>query len=232
MRVRCDLNISLDGYAAPAPGSGTPDNPLGEDWSRLVAPYVATRTFQSTVLGNHDTGTAGVNDRYARGYFEGTGAEIMGAGKFGLHIFGDDPDWRGWWGDDPPFHQPVFVLTHTAPRPSIEMDGGTVFHFVSAPPTEVLAMAAEAAGGADVRIGGGPTMVRDYLRAGVIDQLHVAVTPIVLGQGEQLWDDLRHIDLDYTAFSEAGEDGVSHLTFTRRDLDDTRPGDTQHGGTT
>ncbi len=217
MRVRTDLNISLDGYAAPPPGSGTPDNPLGDDWTRLTAPYVATRTFQANVLGNHDTGTTGVNDRYAIEYFEGTGAEIMGAGKFGLHLFGDDPDWRGWWGDNPPFHQPVFVLTHTAPRPSIEMEGGTVFHFVSAPPAEVLAMAAEAADGADVRIGGGPTMVREYLKAGLIDVLHLAVTPIILGQGENLWDDLRNVDLHYTAVSEAGEDGVSHIIFTRRD---------------
>ena len=145
------------------------------------------------MLGNHDTGTIGVNDRYAIEYFEGIGAEIMGAGKFGLHLFGDDPDWRGWWGDDPPFHHPVFVLTHTAPRPSIEMEGGTVFHFVSAPPAEVLTMAAQAADGADVRIGGGPAMVREFLKAGLIDVLHLAVTPIVLGQGENLWDDLRNI---------------------------------------
>lgn len=219
MRVRADLNISLDGYAAPAPGSGTPDNPLGEDWSRLVAPYVATRTFQANVLGNHDSGTTGVNDRYAIEYFEGTGAEIMGAGKFGLHLFGGDPDWNGWWGDNPPFHHPVFVLTHTAPRPSIEMEGGTVFHFVSAPPAEVLAMAVEAADGADVRVGGGggPTMVPQYLEAGPIDVLHLAVTPIVLGRGENLWDGMRNIDLDDTSSSEGGEDGVSHITFTRRE---------------
>jgi dihydrofolate reductase len=100
------------------------------------------------------------------------------------------------------------------------MKGGTVFHFVSAPPTEVLAMAVDAADGADIRIGGGPTMVREYLKAGLIDVLHLAVTPIILGRGESLWDDLRNFDLDYTAFSEGGEDGVSHVTFTRRDIAD------------
>ena len=97
------------------------------------------------------------------------------------------------------------------------MEGGTVFHFVSAPPSEVLAIAVEAADGADVRVGGGPTMVREYLEAGLIDVLHLAVTPIILGRGENLWDGLRNIDLHYTAVSEGGEDGVRHVTFTRRD---------------
>lgn len=215
MRVRCDLNISLDGFAAPPPGHGTPDDPLGPDWGRLVAPYMATRTFQRMVFGKADVGTTGVNDRYAAAYFEGCGAEIMGAGKFGLQLFGDDPDWRGWWGEDPPFHSPVFVLTHS-PRPSLAMQGGTTFHFVSGSPEEVLAMAVDAAGGKDVRIGGGPSMVRDYLRAGLIDHLHVAVNPIILGQGENLWADLRDIDLGYDKRSEGGEDGISHITFTRR----------------
>jgi dihydrofolate reductase len=99
------------------------------------------------------------------------------------------------------------------------MEGGTVFHFVSASPAEVLAMAVDAAAdGTDVRIGGGPTMVREYLKAGLIDVLHLAVTPVILGQGENLWADLRNIDLEYTAFSESGEDGVSHVTFTRRKI--------------
>ena len=215
MRVRADLNISLDGFAAPAPGSGTPENPFGADWLRLVGPYTATRTFQERVLGKTGHGTTGVNDRFAIEYFADIGAEIMGAGKFGFHTYPDNPDWRGWWGDDPPFHYPVFVLTHSAPRPSIEMKGGTTFHFVSLAPEEALAMAKEAANGRDVRIGGGPTVVRDFLKAGLIDVLHVAVTPIVLGQGERLWDGLRDIDLGYRAVCEGGEDGVAHVTYTR-----------------
>ena len=215
MRVRADLNISLDGFASPPPNSGTATTPFGEDWMRLVGPYTATRTFQERVLGKKGQGSTGVNDRFAIEYFENIGAEIMGAGKFGFHVYPDNPDWRGWWGDDPPFHCPVFVLTHTAPRPSIEMKGGTTFHFISLPPAEALAKAKEAAGDKDVRIGGGPTVVREYLKAGLIDVLHVAVTPIVLGQGERLWDELRNFDLAYRAVSEAGEDGVSHVTYTR-----------------
>lgn len=215
MRVRADLNISLDGFAAEARGSGTPEKPFGEDWMRLVGPYTATRTFQEKVLGKKGEGTTGVNDRFAIEYFEGIGAEIMGAGKFGFHSYPDNPDWRGWWGEEPPFHYPVFVLTHRAPQPSIEMKGGTTFHFVSGPPTEVLARAKEAAGDRDVRIGGGPEVVRAYLKAGLIDTLHVAVTPIILGRGERLWDDLREIDRGYQVVSEAGEDGVSHVTYSR-----------------
>ena len=114
-RVRVDLNISLDGFATTT--DQTPENPFGDDWGRLTDAYVATRTFRERVL--HDTsgaGTTGVDDEYAARYFEAVGAEIMGAAMFGLHEHPDDPDWRGWWGDEPPFRVPVFVLTHT-PRP-------------------------------------------------------------------------------------------------------------------
>ena len=166
MAVRVDLNISLDGFATTA--DQTPENPMGEDWSRLVAAYVATRTFRERVL--HDAsgeGTTGVDDDYAQAYFAEVGAEIMGAGMFGLHNFPDDPDWRGWWGDEPPFHVPVFVLTHTAPRPSIEMADGTTFHFLSATPTEALSRALAVADGKDVRVGGGPSVVRGFLKAGI-----------------------------------------------------------------
>ncbi len=153
MAVRVDLNISLDGFATTT--DQTPDDPIGQDWGRLVAAYVATRTFRARVL--HDTtgeGTTGVDDQYAEEYFAEIGAEIMGAGMFGLHDHPDDPDWRGWWGDEPPFRVPVFVLTHT-PRPSIEMAGGTTFHFLSATPEEALGRALDAADGKDVRVGGG-----------------------------------------------------------------------------
>ncbi|WP_229051580.1 dihydrofolate reductase family protein [Aeromicrobium sp. Leaf350] len=213
MRVRADLNISLDGIAAPP--VGTPEEPFGEDWGRLVAAYVATRTMQETVFDNAGAGTTGVDDAYARRYFEGTGAEIMGAHKFGLDLYGDDPDWQGWWGPNPPFHTPVFVLTHQE-RPSLEMEGGTTFHFISAPPREALRLASEAAAGRDVRIGGGPTVVQEYLRAGLVDELHVAIAPIVLNRGISLWDDLRGLDEGYDVRSEASESGTSHVTFTRK----------------
>ncbi|WP_422936430.1 dihydrofolate reductase family protein [Sinomonas sp. P47F7] len=213
MAVRVDLNISLDGFATTA--DQTPENPMGEDWSRLVSAYVATRTFRERVL--HDAsgeGTTGVDDKYAQAYFAEVGAEIMGAGMFGLHSFPDDPDWRGWWGDEPPFRAPVFVLTHTA-RPSIEMAGGTTFHFLSATPEEALDRALAAADGKDVRIGGGASVVRDFLKAGLVDQLHVAITPILLGHGIRLWDDLRGLESGYSVTAEAAESGITHVTFRR-----------------
>src|SRR5581483_10959604 len=134
MAVRVDLNISLDGFGTTT--DQTADNPMGEDWGRLVGAYVATRTFRERVL--HDTsgeGTTGVDDAYAAAYFEEVGAEIMGAGMFGLHTFPDDADWRGWWGEEPPFHCPVFVLTNT-PRPSISFDNGTSFEFIATSPQD------------------------------------------------------------------------------------------------
>jgi len=214
MAVRVDLNISLDGYATTT--DQTPDNPIGDDWMRLVATYLGTRTSRERIF--HDTsgaGTTGVDDRYAREYFENIGAEVMGAGMFGLHTYPDDTDWRGWWGDEPPFHYPVYVLTHGAPRPSLEFANGTVFHFISASLREALERAEAAADGKDVRIGGGASTARDYLRAGLVDQLHVAIVPILLGRGIRLWDDLRGFESGYEVRSEAAESGVMHLTFSR-----------------
>ena len=213
MAIRVDLMISLDGFATTT--DQTPETPFGEDWPRLVGAYVATRTFRERVLKDTSgTGTTGVDDNYAREYFENVGAEIMGAGMFGLHNFPDDPNWQGWWGEEPPFRVPVFVLTHT-PRPSLEMAGGTVFHFLSAAPTDVLQQAVEAADGKDVRIGGGPTVVRDFLKAGLVDRLHVAITPILLGRGIRLWDDLRGLEAGYAVKSETAPSGTIHLTFQR-----------------
>ncbi|WP_420122977.1 dihydrofolate reductase family protein [Nakamurella sp.] len=213
-RVRIDLNISLDGYAAPDGQSA--ENPMGEDWGRLVAAYVATRTFRRRVLGDTTgAGTTGVDDAYGAAYFEGVGAEIMGAGMFGLHAFPDDPDWTGWWGDEPPFRVPVFVLTHTAPRPPLPMAGGTTFHFRNAPVVDVLAEATAAAGGLDVRIGGGAGTARAFLQAGLVDDLHVAIAPVLLGRGTRLWDGLRGLDLTHQVRTEVAESGTTHVTFTR-----------------
>jgi len=213
MGVRVDLNVSLDGYATTE--GGTPDNPMGEDWNKLTAAYAATRTFRARVL--HDTsgaGTTGIDDRYAAAYFEHVGAEIMGAGMFGFHTFPDDPDWKGWWGDEPPFHVPVFVLTHRT-LDSIDMSDGTTFHFVAATPHEVLAQATAAAGGKDVRVGGGVSTVREFLKAGLVDQLHVAIAPILLGRGINLWSDLRGFEDGYQARTETAESATVHVTFTR-----------------
>ncbi len=213
MRVRVDLNISLDGFATTT--DATADNPFGEDWFRLVEAYTATRTFRSRVLGDTSgAGTTDVDDEYAAAYFEGVGAEIMGAGMFGLHLHPNDPDWQGWWGANPPFHVPVFILTHEA-RPTLTMEGGTTFHFLVATPQEALALAAAEAGDLDVRVGGGPTVARDFLRAGLVDQLHVAVAPLILGSGIRLWDDLRGLDQGYRVTTQAAESGTAHVTFSR-----------------
>jgi dihydrofolate reductase len=213
-RVRLDLFLSLDGYAATA--EPTPESPMGVDWERLTAAYAATRTFRAMVFGDTSgAGTTGVDDSYAAASFDGIGSEIMGAAMFGLHSFPDDPDWKGWWGDQPPFHTPVYVLTHTAPRPSIPMEGGTTFHFCNAAIEEVLAQATEAAGGLDVRVGGGIGTAREFLLAGLVDHLHLMIAPIILGRGTRLWDDLRGLELTHTVTTEVAESGTIHVNFTR-----------------
>ncbi|WP_066296577.1 dihydrofolate reductase family protein [Arthrobacter luteolus] len=211
MAVRVDLNISLDGYATTT--DQTPENPFGQDWGRLVGPYAATRTFRERVLlETGGEGTTGVDDKYAQAYFDQIGSEIMGAGMFGLHNFPDDPDWQGWWGDEPPFRVPVYVLTHT-PRPPVEMANGTRFEFLTASPEEALELATETAGGKDIRVGGGPTVVKSFLEAGLVDQLHVGIAPILLGRGINLWEGLRGLEDAYDVSAETAESGTIHLTF-------------------
>lgn len=213
MAVRVDLNISLDGFATTT--DQTPEEPFGRDWGRMVDAYVATRTFRTRVLGEDGSeGTTGVDDAYARAYFENIGAEIMGAGMFGLHNFPDDSAWQGWWGDEPPFHVPVFVLTHSR-RPPLEMAGGTRFEFLAASPQDALELAAEAAGDRDVRIGGGADTVRQFLTAGLVDRLHVGIAPILLGRGVRLWENLRGLEEGYEVTGEVADSGTVHLTFTR-----------------
>ena len=213
-RVRIsNLFLSLDGYTS---AGRDPDNPMGEDWERLTAPYVATRTMRAHIFGDTSgEGTTGLDDRHAAAHFEGIGAEIMGAAMFGLHSFPDDPDWKGWWGDEPPFHSPVYVLTHTAPRPSIPMEGGTTFHFRDTAIEEVLAEATEAAGGLDVRVGGGIGTAREFLLAGLVDHLHVMIAPIILGRGTPLWDDLGGLELTHKVTTEVAESGTIHVNLNR-----------------
>ena len=127
----------------------------------------------------------------------------------------DDPDWKGWWGPNPPFHTPTFVLTHR-PRPSIEMEGGTTFHFLDAAPAEALEIAREAAHGQDVRIGGGPTVARDFLAAGLVDHMHLVQVPIVLGRGVRIWDGLEALEDAYNVEAVSSPSGVTHLTFMRK----------------
>lgn len=211
-----NFSISLDGFAT---GEGLSfEAPFGHAGERLHEWMFATR-FGRAMFGGPD-GSVGVDHAFAARHEGGIGAEIMGRGKFGPQTgpwtdVGTDDEWRGWWGSNPPFHTPVFVLTHH-PRPSIEMEGGTVFHFVDASPREALDLALEAAGGLDVRIGGGPTVVREFLAADLIDVMHVVQVPIVLGRGVRLWDGLEGLEERYDVEAVSSPSGVIHLTFTRR----------------
>ena len=196
-----------------------PENPMGADWGRLAAAYAATRTFHERVFGDTSgtgtTGTTSIDDSYAVAHVEGVGVEIMGGAMFGLHSFPGDPDWEGWWGDQPPFGSPVYVLTHTAPRPSLPMRGGTTLHFRSAAIEDVLAEATEAAGGLDVGVGGGVSTARYFLRADLVDGVHVMIAPILLGWGTRLWDDQGGLELTHRVTSEVAESGTIYVTFTR-----------------
>ena len=205
-----NFSISLDGFATGEPQSL--EAPFGHAGERLHEWMVATR-WGGEMFGQTG-GTRGIDDAFARLFDEGIGAEIMGAGKFGPPGWHEDPEWKGWWGPNPPFHTPTFILTHH-PRPSIEMEGGTTFHFIDASPAEALETAREAAGGQDVRLGGGATMIRDFLAAGLVDHMHTVVVPIVLGRGVRLWDGLEGLEKDYAVEAVSSASGVTHLTFTR-----------------
>jgi dihydrofolate reductase len=207
-----DLFTSLDGYV---PSDATSENPMGTGWRQLTAAWTSTRTFRRNLGDSSGSGTTGIDDRYAAAFVEGIGAEIMGAGMFGFHAFPDDDNWKGWWGERPPFGTPVYVLTHRAPRPSIVMDGGTTFHFRDGTVEDVLDEARQAAGDRDVRIGGGYRTARDFLQAKLVDDLHLMVAPVFLGQGHRLWDDLAGFDTSYTISTEVAESGEIHVTLTR-----------------
>ena len=206
-----NFSISLDGYGT---GEGLSlDEPFGHAGRRLHEWMFATR-FGRSLFGEAG-GTVGVDHAFAQRHELGFGAEIMGAGKFGPPGWQDDPTWQGWWGSNPPFHTPVFVMTHRPSKP-IEMDGGTTFHLIDATPVEVLERAREAAGGLDVRVGGGPTVVRDFIADDLIDELHIVQVPILLGRGTRLWDSLGGMEERYAVESVSSPSGVVHLTFTRR----------------
>jgi dihydrofolate reductase len=215
-RVRVhNFSVSLDGYGT---GDGQSlESPFGHAGMRLHEWFFPTRTFQGLHAGPEEGGgSTGIDDAFARSWDPGIGAEIMGRRKFGPQRGPwADGEWKGWWGDDPPFHTPVFVLTHH-PRPSIEMEGGTTFHFLDASPAQALEVAQDAAGGLDVRLGGGPSTIRDFLAADLVDYLHVVVVPIVLGRGERLWDGLEGLEGRFDVESVTAPSGVTHLVFSRR----------------
>jgi dihydrofolate reductase len=215
-RVRVhNFSISLDGFGT---GDGqTLESPFGHAGSRLHEWFFPTRTFRRLSDPQRAAGgSTGVDDAFASNWATNIGVEIMGRNKFGLQRGPwADEEWKGWWGDDPPFHTPVYVLTHHK-RPSVEMAGGTTFHFIDATPSEALKLAEEAADGLDIRIGGGPSTIREFLAANLIDYMHVAIVPIVLGRGERLWDGLEGLEERFDVESVSSPSGVTHLTFTRR----------------
>jgi len=210
LRVAC-YAISLDGYGA-GPDQSL-EHPLGRGGETLHDWFVPTRTFQ-TMVGKAG-GTTGANDDFAARGFENIGAWILGRNMFGP-VRGPWPDesWSGWWGDEPPYRCPVFVLTHHA-RPPLEMAGGTVFHFVTGGAEEALERAREAAGEKDVRVGGGAATIRQYLRAGLIDEMHFAIAPVLLGGGEPLFEGLDLLALGYEVAEQVVGEAATHVVIEK-----------------
>ena len=212
-----NFSISLDGFGT---GEGLSlEAPFGHAGERLHEWMFATR-FWNAMVGQPG-GSTGIDNAFAQLNAPNIGAEIMGRGKFGppdggpWSGVGTDDEWRGWWGPNPVFHSPVFVMTHH-PRPPIEMEGGTTFYFVNGSPQEAVELAREAAGGKDIRIGGGAATIRDFLAADLIDFLHVVQVPILLGRGSRLWDGLEGIEERFDTEIVSSPSGVAHITFTRR----------------
>ena len=210
LRVNC-FAMSLDGFGA-GPDQSI-DHPLGIGGMNLHDWFIPTRTFQK--MQGADGGTTGVDNDFAERGMEGIGAWILGRNMFGP-IRGDWPDdqWKGWWGEEPPYHTPVFVLTHH-PRKSIQMEGGTVFHFVTEGIHAALERAKTAAGELDVRIGGGAETIRQYLKAGLIDRLHIAIAPTILGSGEPLFAGIDLLKLGYKCTQHVTSPGAMHLVLIK-----------------
>lgn len=210
LRVHC-FGLSTDGIGAGPDQSF--ENPLGVGGENLHRWFFPTRVFQ-TMVGNADGTTGADNDFAVRG-FGRIGAWILGRNMF-TPSRGAWPDdgWKGWWGENPPYHVPTFVLTHH-PRPSIRMEGGTTFHFVTDGIHAALQRAREAAGDLDVRVGGGVATVREYLRAGLIDELHVAITPVVLGRGENLFAGIDLLQLGYRVAEHVTTPAALHVVLKR-----------------
>jgi dihydrofolate reductase len=205
------FSASLDGF-----GAGTDqslENPLGVRGPEMFQWFFSTRTFREMI--GKDDGETGVDDGFARRAMDGFGAFILGRNMFGP-VRGDWPDdsWKGWWGDDPPYHAPTFILTHF-PRPPIEMLGGTTFHFVSDGIESALQKARDAAGTKDVKIGGGVETVRQYIQAGHVDEIHLALAPVALGQGEALFSGLDLRALGYRTVEHVATERATHIVLAK-----------------
>jgi len=205
------FSISLDGFGA-GPDQSLQD-PLGVGGESVHAWVFPTNTFQR--MHGTGVGAAGVDDDYAARGFENLGAWILGRNMFGP-IRGPWPDeaWKGWWGDEPPYHVPVFVLTHHA-RPPLEMKGGTTFHFVTGGIQDALDRARKAAAGKDIRLGGGVATIREYLRAGLVDEMHLAVSPVLLGSGENLLAGIDLLALGFRVREQVASDKALHVVVSR-----------------
>ena len=205
------FSLSLDGF-----GAGTDqslEQPLGRGGEGLHQWMFPTRTFQS--LYGKGEGTNGIDDRFAVRGFDNIGAWILGRNMFGP-VRGPWPDerWKGWGGEEPPYRAPVFVLTHHA-RPPIEMKGGTIFHFVTGGIHEALDRACEAAGGKDIRLGGGAATIRQYLEAKLVDEMHLAISPVLLGRGEAMLAGLDLPELGYSIAEHVASDAATHVVIAR-----------------
>jgi dihydrofolate reductase len=206
------LTVSLDGYIA-GPDQSL-ENPLGIGGTELHTWAFSTRTFQEKVLGS-DGGATGVDDEIAARGFGNIGAWILGRNMFGpIRGPWQDDEWKGWWGDSPPYHVPAFILTHF-PRDPIQMDGGTTFFFVTGGIREALALARDAAGGKDIRIGGGANTIQQFLRKGLIDEMHIAVAPVILGAGERLFEGVNLRELGYICKEQIGTELATHYFISR-----------------
>jgi dihydrofolate reductase len=211
LRVQ-SFSISIDGFGA-GPDQSL-ENPLGVGGMALHQWVFGTRTFQQ--MHGQGGGVTGVDDDFAARGFENVGAWILGRNMFGP-VRGPWPDesWKGWWDDDPPYHTPVFVLTHHARAP-IEMNGGTTFHFVTDGIDAALRRAVDAASGKDVRVGGGVATIRQYLRAGLVDEIHLALSPVLLGSGESLLQGIDLPKLGYQCTERVATPNATHFVITKR----------------
>jgi dihydrofolate reductase len=208
------FTISLDGFGA-GPNQDI-DNPLGVGGSSLHGWAFSTRTFQKLVFGGEGGATSGIDEDFAARGFRNIGAWILGRNMFGP-VRGPWPDdsWRGWWGENPVYHVPVFVLTNHA-RPPLVMEGGTTFHFVTDGIAAALARAREVAEGKDVRLGGGVNVIQQYLRQRLVDEMHIAIAPVLLGSGERLFEGIDLPALGYACTEHVPSPLATHVVITRQ----------------
>lgn len=211
LKVQC-FSISLDGFGA-GPNQSL-QSPLGERGEGLHKWFFGTRTFQR-MLGDESKGTDGPDEDFAARGFANIGAWILGRNMFGP-VRGPWPDesWKGWWGEEPPYHVPVYVLTHH-PRAPLEMKGGTTFHFVTDGIESALAQAKKAANGKDVRLGGGVATIHEYLNAGLVDEMHLAISPVVLGSGESLFAGVDLASLGFQCVEHVPTSAATHVVLRK-----------------